>query len=198
MTRPGRQPSQVIGIMLENYTYEVFDKRGFEVQNWDYISPETVLLEYRGHPVRKRLKRAILDARFLVDVKRQGEQRSSRLALDDFEDVDVDRWAAQTQDLAVVSVANKITPRSCSAESGRDDNAWVDGDSSDSEARPRRCDTAVRISDTDDDDDSVRDRAAPLCAKRKADKRRAPHRTDNSAKHHRPHQDQPLVAPSST
>lgn len=184
--------------MLENYTYEVFDKRGFEVQNWDYISPETVLLEYRGHPVRKRLKRAILDARFLVDVKRQGEHRCSRLALDDFEDVDVDRWAAQTQDLAAVSVANKITPRSCSAESGRADNAWVDDRCDSSDSEPRHCDRAVRISDTDDDeDDCGRDRTAPVCAKRKADKRRAPHRTDNPAKHPRPHQEQSLVAPSS-
>ncbi|KAJ8602519.1 hypothetical protein CTAYLR_001294 [Chrysophaeum taylorii] len=138
---------ETIGVLLEDYACEVFDKRRFMIQDWDYISPETVLLETRGQQLLyRRLKRAITDARVLVDVSLAATTASDethadkllsccaqssscdatfedRYLFDEAVDIECGRWAVDSAALVSVSrgelPANKITPRSRSAESRR-------------------------------------------------------------------------------
>lgn len=146
---------QALGIMLEDYSCEVLDKRQFVGQDWDYISAEAVLCEQRANPnTRKRLKRAIADARLLITLARGSHQSTSSSFLAEQSSYEPllgesmllsDSWLDEASALASVSSmpAHKITPRSCSAESqrygagpsfGHDDTAVIvseRGDSSD-------------------------------------------------------------------
>lgn len=144
----------MLGILLEDYTCEVLDKRDLGVQDWDYISPEAVLLEHKGSSeMKKRLKRAIADARFLVSLASGAYQQatpatqsssstssSPHVAADlcveaDFPDLlDGGCWlddASAVASVAALMPFRKITPRSNSADS------------------PRRC-VAVDVAEEDD------------------------------------------------
>lgn len=150
---------QALGIMLEDYSCEVLDKRQFAGQDWDYISAEAVLCEQRADPnTRKRLKRAIADARLLIALARGSHQSSSSSFLAEQSSYEPlfgdsmllsESWLDEASALASVSsmAAHKITPRSCSAESQR----YLTGSSFGHE------DSAVVVSERGDSSDDISD-----------------------------------------
>ena len=48
---------------MEDYAYTVLDKRSYDIQDWDYIDAQSVLNAMGRDARRKRLKRAIAQAR---------------------------------------------------------------------------------------------------------------------------------------
>lgn len=131
--------AQVLGVLLEEYSAQIIDKRDCCVQDWDYISPETVLVEFRSmaRSVRKRLKRAIADARLLVSVA----QQNGDIVQESMLPQDMCCWADDSSALLSTSNVPQVSTKRSRSTSVADISSSSDADD------------LIVVSERDDDDD---------------------------------------------
>mmetsp|Transcript_3270 Transcript_3270/g.10013 ORF Transcript_3270/g.10013 Transcript_3270/m.10013 type:complete len:188 (-) Transcript_3270:352-915(-) len=173
--------------MLEDYAFEVLDKRRCLVQDWDYISPESVVAHDRTGPeLRKRLRRAICDAKRLVDVAREvlrGEPASS---------LDLPTLPLEDEEETVDAALNKITPVGSSTGSTGppgtpDEDHFLSADDTGHSRRKGDAKAKRRVSPSDDaqiDDDDDDDETAKVPSSTETTKRFKPSKRKRVVKRH--------------
>jgi len=111
---------QIIGVLLQSYECVVLDKRHFLIQDFDNFGAETVLHDTRSKPYFKKLRRAIADARRLIELARgpvtqlQNAQAEKNIKTSRFGQ---EQQLASTLQSSLGTTGGKVTPGSSAGSS---------------------------------------------------------------------------------